>query len=173
MKFFDSSNINKKLTFPHLSEDEKIEISANKKFNKIVIVFGGNADFNNQEKNKILLPQSVEILDKKFHLKERDFFNKNFKYTLNEPTTSITVKFNGSTVIKKIFLFKESNQFIDFIQFNYNKLFYEASSFFFIPIFLLLFLFSIDYFIFKIFKNKSFFYIQSISYLPLRLIFFF
>ena len=124
IKLFDSSNIKKKLTFPHLSEDEKIEIYSDEKFNKVIIVFGGIADFNNH-KNKILLPQSIEILDKKFHIKERDFFYKNFKYTLNEPTKSITVKLNGSTVIKKIFLFKESNKFTDFVQFNYNKLFYR------------------------------------------------
>ena len=172
IKLFETSNIKKKLTFPHLSEDEKIEIYSDEKFNKVIIVFGGLADFNNH-KNKILLPQSIEILDKKFHIKERDFFYKNFKYTLNEPTKSITVKLNGSTVIKKIFLFKESNKFTDFVQFNYNKLFYEGSSFFFIPIFLLLFLFSIDYFIYKIFNNKCSFYIQSLFYLPLRLIFFF
>ncbi len=173
VKSFDSSNFKKKLTFPHLSKDEKIVIYADQKINKVILVFGGIADFNNQEKNKILIPQSIEILDKEFYLKDRDFFNKNFKYILDEPTRSITIKLNGPTVIKKIFLFEESSKFTDFVQFNYNKLFYEGTSFLFIPIFLLLFLFSIDYFIYKILNNKCSFYLQSLFYLPLRLIFFF
>ncbi len=162
----------KELSFPFHINNSKINISSEKKFTKIAIIFGGYSDFSGHDNRKYLIPSTVKIDNKNFSFNKKNFLNKSFNYDLNNPNDKLQIEISSEAVIKKIIVYEKSNNLLDFIQFNYEKLFINGLSFFFIPIFLFIFLISLDYLVFKILYKKSL-YFQTIDQLPIRLILFF
>ena len=121
----------KELSFPFQINDNKINISSEKTFTKIAIIFGGYSDFTQHDNRKYLIPPIVKIENKNFLFNKKNFSNKNFFYDLNNPNNKLQIEISSEAVIKKIIVYEKSNKLLDFIQFNYDKLFINGLSFFF------------------------------------------